>query len=273
MSLRPWLALCIALPLAGCGIFGEEKDPTTDWSAQKLYVEATDAMNNGDYERAIGYYEKLEARYPFGKYATQAQLNIAYSYYRFDEPESALAALDRFLRLYPNHEATAYAQYLRGLVNFNRSLGFADRFIPTDTAQRDPGAAVDSYKDFAEVVRRFPDSDYAEDSRKRMLYLRNNLARSELHVARYYMKRGAFLAAANRAKYVIENYQRTPAVKEALELMIDAYERLELPQLAADAQRVLALNEAQGNLIPDPRDTEQKSWGRRVWDYLGLDEN
>lgn len=273
MSRRAWLILCISLWLSGCGIFGEQEDVTRDWSAQKLFVEATDAMRAGDYEKAVEYYEKLEARYPFGKYATQAQLNIAYAYYRFDEPESALAALDRFLRLYPNHRATAYAQYLRGLTNFNRSLSFFDRFIPTDISQRDTGASQESFKDFATVVRRFPDSIYAEDSRQRMLHLRNNIARHEMHVAEYYMQRGAFVAAANRANYVVENYQRTPAVKDALALMIDAYTKLELPELAQGAQRVLALNEAEGNLIPDPLELQEKGLGRRIWDYFGLDEN
>jgi outer membrane protein assembly factor BamD len=273
MSPRAWLILPISLWLAGCALFGDEEDVTRGWSAQKLFVEATEALREGDYETAVKYYEKLEARYPFGKYATQAQLNIAYAYYRFDEPESALAALDRFLRLYPNHRATAYAWYLRGLVNFNRSLTFLDRFIPTDTSQRDTGASMEAYNDFATVVRRFSDSVYVEDARKRMLHLRNNIARHEVDVAEYYMKRGAFVAAANRANYVIENYQRTPAVKDALEIMIAAYTKLELPRLAQGAQRVLVLNEAEGNLIPDPLEIQEKSLGRRVWDYFGLDED
>ncbi len=277
MSQRSWwlllIALTLTLTLGGCGMFGKEDDETRDWSAQKLFVEATDAMSSGDYERAIDLYQKLEARYPFGKYAQQSQLNIAYAYYRFSEPESALAALDRFINLYPNSPATAYAYYLRGMVNFNRSLGFLDRYLPTDRSQRDPGASVEAYKDFAEVVRRFPDTEYGEDGRKRMIHLRNNLARHEVNVAQYYLDRGAFLAAANRGQYVLENYQRTPAVKPALQIMIAAYERLGLAELAQDTQRVLALNEQQGNFIPDPRDLEDKTWSHHVWDYVGLDKN
>jgi outer membrane protein assembly factor BamD len=273
MTLRIWPLLVLVLFLSGCGIFGEDKDETVDWSAQRLYSEATEALDDGDYERAVELYEKLEARYPFGTYATQAQLNIAYAYYRYDEPESALAAVDRFLRLYPNHEATAYAQYLRGLINFNRGLSFMDRLIPTDKSQRDPGAALDSFNDFGEVVRRFPDTNYAEDARRRMLHLRNNLARYEIHVANYYMKRGAYIAAANRANYVVENFQRTPAVKDALEIMIAAYAELEMPDLAADAQRVLALNEDTGALIPDPRDEGEKGLSEQVWEYFELDQN
>ena len=277
MSRPYWLPLAALLALAftlqGCSVFGKEEDKTRDWSAQKLFVEATDAMSESDYERAIDLYEKLEARYPFGKYAMQAQLNVAYAYYRYLEPESAIAATERFINLYPNNPATAYALYLKGLVNFNRNLSFMDRFIPTDQAQRDPGASADAYKDFAELVRRFPDTEYAEDARKRMIYLRNNLARHEAQVARYYIDRGAYAAAANRAKYVVENYQRTPAVKDALVAMIIAYEKLGLPELARDAERVLALNEAQGNFVADPRDLEEKSWSGDVWDYFGLDKN
>ncbi len=267
-----WSVLFLSLLLSGCSGL-DEKDETLGWSQQKLFTEATDEMRAGNFERAIKFYEILESRYPFGKYAHQAQINVAYAYYRFEEPESALAAADRFIRLHPGHPATAYAYYLRGLVNFNRSLGFLDRFVPTDNSQRDPGAALDSYKDFSEVLRLFPNSEYAQDSARRMLYLRNNLARHEVHVARYYMRRGAYLAAANRAEYVVQNYQRTPALRDALELMIDAYGKLGMDDLASDAERVLALNEQSGAFIPDPRDEVDKSLGVKVWDFFELDEN
>lgn len=272
MSRLFWSMFLVMLLVSGCGLLPEEKDKTEGWSAQKLYAEATGAMGDGDYGQAIKYYEILEARYPFGKYAMQSQLNVAYAYYKNSEPESALAAAERFIKLYPNHPATAYAYYFKGLVNFNRSLGFIDRFVPTDTSQRDPGASKDAYKDFSFVVRNYPDSEYAEDARKRMLYLRNNLARHELHVARYYIKRGAFLAAANRAKYVVENYQRTPAMKDALLIMIAAYNELGLETLANDANRVLVLNEEQGTFIQDPLELEEKTIGQQVWDILGLEE-
>lgn len=264
--------LVLVLTLTACSAF-QDKDETLGWSQQKLFTEASDEMRGGNYELAIKYYEILESRYPFGKYAHQSQLNVAYAYYRFGEPESALAAADRFIKLHPGHPATAYAYYLRGLINFNRSLGFLDRFIPTDTSQRDPGAALDSYKDFAEVVRLFPESEYTEDAARRMLYLRNNLARYEVHVARYYMRRGAFLAAANRAEYVVQNYQRTPALRDALEIMIDAYTKLGMTDLAGDTQRVLALNEQSGALIPDPQELEDKPLGLELWEFFSLDEN
>ena len=271
MSRLIW-PLLLALLLGGCSFLGE-KDETKDWSQHKLYAEASSELAAGNYEKAIEYFEKLESRYPFGKYAHQAQLDVAYAYYKAGEPESALAAADRFIKFHPGHPAVAYAYYLKGLVNFNRSLSFLSRFTPTDNSQRDPGAALDSYKDFGRVVKEFPDSDYAEDARQRMLYLRNNLARHEVHVARYYMKRGAFVAAADRASYVVENYQRTPALRDALELLIEAYSRLGMDDLARDAQRVLAANEDSGALIPDPLKMQEKSWGRKLWDYFELDKN
>ena len=272
MSRTVWSVLLAALLLSGCSLF-KEKDETLGWSQQKLFSEATDEMYNGNYEKAIKYYEILESRYPFGKYAHQAQLNVAYAYYKDSQPESALAAADRFIKLHPQHPSTAYAYYLRGLVNFNRSLGFLDRFLPTDTSQRDPGAALDSYKDFAELLRLFPNSEYNVDAAQRMLYLRNNLARLEVKVAQFYMRRGAYLAAANRAEFVVQNYQRTPALRDALELMISAYTALGMDELATDTRRVLALNEDNGSLIPDPQILEEKPLGQEVWEFFELDKN
>jgi outer membrane protein assembly factor BamD len=264
-------ALLLAAALSGCGLFPKDEDKTRNWTASKFYAEASGALAEGDYEEAIELYEKLEARYPFGRYATQAQLDLAYAYYRYGEPESALAALDRFIELHPTSPYLAYAYYMKGIVNFNRNLDFISRFLPTDTSQRDPGAAVDAFSDFAEVVNRFPDSEYAADARQRMVYLRNTLARHEVHVARYYMKRGAYVAAANRAEEVVEKYQRTPAVKDALQVMVEAYDKLGLEQLSADAQRVLAVNEAQGNFA-EPPEFEPTVLGR-IWNFLELDKN
>ena len=239
----------------------------------RLYSEAAEELDDGNYQTAIEYYQKLEARYPFGRYAMQGQLDVAYAHYRAEEPEQAIAAADRFIKLYPQNPFVDYAYYLKGIVNYNRSVGFIDRFVPTDQSQRDPGSALDAFEDFAELVRRFPDSKYAPDARQRMLYLRSNLAKNEVNVARYYMRRGAYLAAANRAQYVIERFQRTSAVEDALEVMIDAYERLGKEQLATDARRVLELNRREGRFIDDTPPPEEISLGRRIWDYLGLDEN
>ncbi len=270
---RIFTAVLILSLLAGCSLLPKEEDETIGWSAQKFYSEASFAMAEGDYETAIKYFEGLESRYPFGRFAMQAQLDVAYAHYKDGNPEAAIAAADRFIRLHPRDPHVDYAYYLKGIVNFNRNLSFITRFIPTDTSQRDPGSTIDSFNDFAELVRRFPESPYAEDARKRMFYLRNNLAAHEVHVARYYMKRGAYLAAANRCVTVVEKYQRTPAVKDALEIMIQAYDKLGLEKLSADAQRVLALNLENGALdLPDD-EYEEKSLGKAIWDYLELDKN
>ncbi len=267
-------ATLLALSVSACSLLPEQEDETKDWTAQKFYTEASEALAEGDYENAIKYYEALEARYPFGRYAMQAQLDVAYAYYKNEDTESAIAAANRFIKLHPRNPYVDYAYYLKGLVNFNRNLSFITRFIPTDTTQRDPGATLDSFNDFAELVRRFPESEYSDDARKRMTYLRNNLAQLEVHVARYYMKRGAYIAALNRSMAVLEKYQRSPAAQEALEIMVDAYTRLGEEQLAADARRVLDLNIEKGVFVDTSAEVEtQKSVGRVIWDYLELDQN
>lgn len=266
------LALLLSL-LGGCGIFGKEFDETEGWSAEELYNRASRELGAGNYTRAIELYRKIEARYPFGRFAMQAQLDLAYAHYRADQPEEALAAADRFIALYPQNPFVDYAYYLKGVVNYNRSVGFLDRLIPVDASQRDPGSAMDAFEDFAELVRRFPDSRYAEDARQRMLYLRNNLARHEVNVAQYYMRRGAYIAAANRAQYVVERFQRTAAVEDALEVMIEAYQRLGKEQLAADVRRVLVMNREAGRFIDDSPPPGEITLGRRIWDRLGFDRN
>ncbi len=265
--------LLILLTLVtGCSLLPGQKDETKNWSAQRFYSEAKAAMAEGDYEKAVEYFEKLEARFPFGQYALQSQLEVAYAYYKDGKPEAAIAAANRFIKLNPRNPHVDYAYYLKGIVNFNRNLGFVNRFIPTDTAQRDASAALSSFNDFAELVRRFPNSIYAEDARKRMIHLRNNVALHELHVARYYMKRGAWLAAANRCNTVIAKYQRTPAVKPALEMLVIAYDKLGLEELSNDAVRVLALNEKKG-IFDIPQTEEEKSLIESAWEYLQLDKN
>jgi outer membrane protein assembly factor BamD len=250
MAVCPWsytmralnLLLVLILPLAACALLPDQVDETEGWSAQKLYSKAKDALDDGSYESAINYFEKLEARYPFGQYAQQALLETAYAYYKYDEPESATATLDRFIKTYPRNPHIDYAYYLKGLVNFDRTSTLLDRYLPRDPTERDAGAARDSFFDFQQLVQRFPDSKYAKDARLRMAYLRNNLAKYDVHVADYYMRRGAYIAAANRAKHVIEKYPRTPAVPEALKILIQAYQAMGLDELAADAKRVLELN-------------------------------
>ncbi|RYU61974.1 outer membrane protein assembly factor BamD [Methylolobus aquaticus] len=224
----------------------EPQDEFSAYTEEQFAEEAKIALDEERWTKAIQLYEKLEARYPFGPYTTQAQINIAYAYYKNNEPDSALAAVDRFIKLNPAHPNVDYAYYLKGLINYNRGLTFVDRFVPTDPSQRDPGAARLAFRDFEELVNKFPNSRYAEDSRKRITALRNNLAMYELHVAEYYMRRGAYLAASRRGAEILRNYQRTPAVPEALQIMEAAYRKLEMDDLADDISRVYAFNYANG---------------------------
>ena len=232
----------LVLLLAGCGGFGDKPDITRNWSVQRLYSEAKAAMDTGDYETAIDYYEKLESRFPFGRYAQQAQIDVAFAYWKYEEYASAIAAADRFIKLHPRHPNVDYAYYLKGMVNFDQGKSFVDRVVEKDRSQRDAGAVRDAFNDFSALVERFPQSKYAQDSRQRMLYLKNLLAQHEVHVADYYMRRGAYVAASNRARYVIEHYQGAPAVPAALAIMAKVYKLMDLDELSDDALRVLKLN-------------------------------
>ncbi|MBT0963648.1 outer membrane protein assembly factor BamD [Denitromonas iodatirespirans] len=236
------LAVIGALLLAGCSATPDEYDETAGWNAQRLYSEAKESMSDGGYERAIQMFEKLEARYPYGRYAQQAQLEVAYAYYKSNETASALAACDRFIKLHPNHPNVDYAYYLKGLVNFNEDLGLLGSLANQDLSERDPRASQEAFDTFRELVQRFPDSRYADDSRQRMQYLVNALGQYEVHVARYYFKRGAYLASANRAQTALTSYPQTPATEEALYLLTQAYDKLGMTQLRDDAARVLNQN-------------------------------
>ncbi|RKZ79646.1 MAG: outer membrane protein assembly factor BamD [Candidatus Parabeggiatoa sp. nov. 1] len=232
------ITLCALLNLSGCGL-----EPKTDtWSNQRLYSEAKESLDAGDYATAIKYYEILEARFPFETYAQQAQLDLIYAYYKYEEPESAIVTASRFIKYYPRHPYVDYAYYLKGLVNFQRNLGALDRLLPIDHSQRDQKTARESLQDFAELIERFPNSKYSQDARQRMIHLSNRLADQELHVARFYMKRGAYVAAANRAKTVIQSHQRTPAVPEALVILAKSYKIMGLNDLSGSALKVLKLN-------------------------------
>jgi outer membrane protein assembly factor BamD len=232
--------------LAGCSM-PDQIDTTKNWSASQFYSEAKSAMLDGDYEVAIKHYNGLQARYPFGRYATQSQLDLIYAHYKYGEPDSSITAADRFIKLNPQSPYVDYAYYMKGIANYNRNQSIFSRILPSDPSERDAGAALDSFNDFEELVRRYPDSKYSADARQRMLYLRNNMAKYQIHIANYYMRRGAYLAAANRANRVVAQFQRTDAMQAALEIMVDAYTRLGMTELAEDAKRVLTLNLENGN--------------------------
>ena len=230
------------LALSACSYFEEKEDLTEKWPAERLYAEARGALDAGSYDKAVELYEKLEARFPFGTYGQQAILDLAYAYHKNDEPDAAISTAERFIKLYPQNAHVDYAYYLKGLTNFQRGKGFTERIISLDESQRDPASSLRAFEDFSELVKRYPDSQYAEDAKLRMTYLRNILAEHEIHVAHYYMSRGAFVAAANRARYVVERYPRTPSIPDALVIMAKAYKVMELTELSTDALRVLELN-------------------------------
>lgn len=241
-SLASLLALLLALLGSACGLLPDQIDETASWSANKLYTEAKEAVSEGAYDKAIKYFEKLEARYPYGRYAQQAQLEVAYAYYRQDEKASAIAACERFIRLHPNHPNVDYAYYLKGLSNFNADLGVMGHVSMQDPTERDPKAAREAFEAFKELVAKYPESKYAEDSAQRMKYLVNALASHEVHVAHYYMRRGAYIAAANRAQFALKTYPSAPANEEGLFIMVKAYDAMGLNDLRDDAERVMRHN-------------------------------
>ena len=231
----------LILSLSACSFFNNPKDNPENWSAATYYAEAQRALKAGDFKLAVERFEGLISHHPFGPYAQQAQLDLAYAYYKYDEPESSIAAADQFIKLYPRHPRVDYAYYIKGLARFPK-VGFFEKRFSLDMAQRDPRTLRESLQSFLELTRRYPSSPYAKDAVQRIIYLRNALARREMYTANFYMRKGAYAAAANRAKYVIEHYDRTPSIPAALALMAKAYDRLGMPALAEDARRVLALN-------------------------------
>jgi outer membrane protein assembly factor BamD len=240
--LAPILALLLGWSVAACSWLGQDDDETKGWSAAKLYTEAKSNLNDRNFERAIQYYQKLEARYPYGRYAQQAQIEIAYAHYKDGDAALALAAADRFIKLHPNHPNVDYVYYLKGLTNFNEDLGIMGFLGNQDMTERDPKAAVDAFDAFKELVNRFPESKYTPDALARMKYLVNALAAHEVHVARYYLKRGAHIAAINRAQYALKTYPQAPANEEGLVILVKAYDALGLKDLRDDAERVMLKN-------------------------------
>ena len=252
--------MAFALALAACGSLGEKPDETKNWSADKLYAEAKDELRSGNYEKAIKYFEKLESRYPFGVYAQQAQMEVAYAYYRQNEQAQCLAAVERFIRLHPNHVNVDYMYYLRGLANFNDKKGLFDFISSQDPTERDPKAAREAFDAFKQLVDRFPESKYADDARDRLRYLVEAMAQYEVHVADYYLRRGAHVAAINRAQVVIRDYPASPSVRNALRVQIRAYDALGMNDLRDDAERVFQLNYKVNSAAQITNDAEKSWW-------------
>jgi outer membrane protein assembly factor BamD len=249
--------LCGAALLGGCKSL-RHKD-VQNVSPEALYGRASKLMHDGAYGAAAKQYEALTARYPFSDAARQSRLDLIYTYYRQREKDSAVDAADTFIRENPTHPRIDYAYYIKGLVYFERDPNFLERWFKVDMSQRPPQDLRKSYDAFSRVVTQYPQSEYAAESHQRMLYLRNRLADYEIHVARFYMRRGAYVAAIARARYLIENYDGAPSTRDALEITVEAYRKLGLTDLAADAGKVLAAN------FPDERTrAESKHWWR-IW--------
>src|SRR5512142_740246 len=224
------LAVFLLLTLVACS-----SDPAKEYdglTADQLYTKAQESMQDQNYEKAVKQFEALQSRYPYGRYAQQAQMEIAYAYYKHDEPAPALATLDRFAKMYPNSAHLDYVLYLKGLINFNENINsLLGTFFKQDPSERDPAALRDSFDAFKELVTRYPDSKYTPDARYRMQYLLNTLASGEVHAADYYMRRGAYVAALNRAKNVLIDFPTTPQTRDALEIMVRAYDALGMKDL------------------------------------------
>ena len=237
--------ILLIMTLSGCSSLGsifEEKDPTVGLTASQLYAQGKEFLDAADFNNAIKLFEILEARYPFGKYSTQAMLDISYAYYASNQKDEAIIEINRFIRLYPNHPNVSYAYYLRALSNFDKDANIISRFFGHDPSRYDVTDLKNSFNDFTTVVNRFPDSKYADDSINRLRYIKNQIARNELYIAKYYDKRSANIAAIERVKYMLENYGGTPSSEEGLVILVKNYNDLKLYDLAYDSARVLKKN-------------------------------
>ncbi|XLY89224.1 outer membrane protein assembly factor BamD [Ectopseudomonas mendocina] len=274
MQVKHLLLIAILALTAACS----SKQPEVDenLSEVELYQQAQADLDNRSYTQAIAKLKALESRYPFGRYAEQAQLELIYAYYKNAEPEAAKSSAERFIRLHPQHANVDYAYYLKGLASFDQDRGLLARFLPLDMTKRDPGAARDSYNEFAQLTSRYPNSRYAPDAKQRMIYLRNLLAAYEVHVGHYYLTRQAYVAAANRGRYVVENFQETPSVGDGLAIMTEAYQRLSMDDLAATSLETLKLNYPDhpslenGQFVTREEEADNRSWLAKA--TLGLIE-
>ncbi len=258
------MAVTLLAGLPACSTFTDKEEALKTMPADKLYSSAKLEIEAGNYEEALKSLNKIEARFPFGSWAQQAQLDTAYVKYKQQEMPDALIAVDRFMRLYPNHPATDYAIYLKGLINFNENQGLFQRLGGQDLAERDMKAARDSYDIFKELTLRFPQSKYAADARQRMNYLINSIASGEVHVARYYFRRGAYVAAVNRAKEVVRGYSDAPAIEEALYILWRSYAAMGVNDLADDTERVMRQNFPKSELYVKGVDLNNRRWWQ-VW--------
>lgn len=267
-SLAVITALILTILLGGCSIFGAPTvlDETKGWNLERLYSEAETKMRERDWDKAISYFQTLESRYPHGRHAMQAQLEVAYAYFKKNEPVLCIAAADRFIKMHPNHPNIDYAYYLKGIATFN-DRGIVEKLTRQQVSDRDPKAMRASFFALKELVTRYPESRYTKDASLRMTYLVNQLAEHELHVARYYMKRKAYVAALNRAQFAIENYPDSSAIEEALVILISAYDLLEMEDLKQDTLRVLQTNYPNSAMLGTAVPQDERVWWK-FWESL-----
>ena len=256
---------CVFVALvAGCSSTGKV-DPTAGWSAERLYSQAKEDMSSGRWEDARKNLEALEARYPFGIYAQQALIDQAYVDWKDEEPEQAKAAIDRFTQQYPNHPGTDYMLYLKGMITFTPPSAVLSNITRQDPSERDPKGLRESYEAFNELIKRYPDSRYTPDARKRAAWLVNTIAENEVHVAQYYYQRGAYVAAANRAQQVVTDFEGAPIVEKALYIMVLSYDKLHLEKLHDDAKRVLDKNFPNSKYYKQGLKDPQNPWNPVNW--------
>jgi outer membrane protein assembly factor BamD len=254
-----FFSICLLI-LSGCASKGQDIDPTANWSVEKLYQDGSAEMNDGNYKDAADRFIAVEARFPFGPYAQQSLINLAYVQWKQNEPEQALATIARFEQQYPNHPGTDYMLYLKGLILFTPPSAVFSRFTQQDPSERDPQALRNSYEAFNSLITRFPDSRYAPDARKRMSWLVNIMADHQVHLARFYYDRQGYVAAINRAQNVITEFEGVPASESALYIMMMSYKKLGLTELSQDSERVLLANFPNTKLIANGFPDKYSKW-------------
>ncbi len=263
--------LVLVVSMSACSMFGSKRATDDNLPVDALYAKAHDSLENGDFTAASRSYQRLIARFPSGEYTEQAQLDLAYSQFKDNQPDDALSTVNRFIKTYPANKHVDYAYYLRGLINFDRTSGFLERYVKRDGAQtrRDQGYNLQAFDDFSELSRRFPDSAYTADARQRMIYLRNVLAQYEINVAEFYLRNKAYVASADRAQYVIEHYQQAPQTGDALAILTRSYLALDHKELAAQSRQVLAINYPDHPYLKDPKWPHAPSTLRKMVPFSG----
>jgi outer membrane protein assembly factor BamD len=269
--LKVLVVLVLAVTMSACSMFRHKRDSIDTMPLTALYDNAHASLENADYSAATKAYQRLIARFPSGEYNEQAQLDLAYSQYKDNQPDDALSTINRFIKTFPTHKHVDYAYYLRGLINFDRTSGVIERYINRESAQtrRDQAYNLQSFDDFSELSRRFPDSAYTADARQRMIYLRNVLAQYEINVAEFYLRNKAYVASADRAQYVVEHYQEAPQTGDALAILTRSYLALDQKALADQTRQVLTVNYPNHPYLTDVKWPHAPSTLRKMVPFSG----